>query len=52
MLHARTVAKLYRVLLEAYSSPAMIGPNANPQLALAPLAGPAMERLYCPFRVC
>lgn len=44
-LHARTVAKLYRVLLEAYSSPAMIGPNANPQLALAPLAGPAMELL-------
>ncbi len=44
-LHARTVAKLYRVMLEAYSNPAMMGPDADPQMALAPLAEPAMELL-------
>ncbi|MCB1953608.1 MAG: YdgA family protein [Zoogloeaceae bacterium] len=44
-LHARTVAKLYRVLLEAYSNPAMMGPDADPQMALAPLAEPAMALL-------
>ncbi|TVO58836.1 YdgA family protein [Denitromonas halophila] len=44
-LHARTIAKLYRVLLEAYSNPAMMGPDADPQLALAPLAEPAMALL-------
>ncbi|MBT0960088.1 YdgA family protein [Denitromonas iodatirespirans] len=44
-LHARTVAKLYRTLLQAYSNPRMVGPDADPQLALAPLAEPAMELL-------
>lgn len=44
-LHARTVAKLYRVMLDAYSNPALMGPDADPQLMLAPLAAPAMELL-------
>ncbi len=44
-LHARTVARLYRALLEAESNPAMTGPDADPQMALASLAQPAMELL-------
>ena len=44
-LHARTLAKLYRVMLEAYSNPAMMRPDADPRMALAPLAQPAMELL-------
>lgn len=44
-LHARTLAKLYRVMLEAYSNPAMLRPDADPRMALAPLAQPAMELL-------
>ena len=44
-LHARSIAKLYRVMLDAYSSPAMIDPKSDPGLALAPLAQPAMALL-------
>ena len=41
-LHARSIAKLYRVMLDAYSSPAMIDPKSDPGLALAPLAQPGI----------
>lgn len=44
-LHARTIAKLYRAMLNMYSDPAFLTGTGEPHRALAPLAEPALELL-------
>ncbi|QID16421.1 YdgA family protein [Nitrogeniibacter mangrovi] len=44
-LHVRTVAKLYRALMDMYGDPALLTGQGNPQVAMAALAEPAMALL-------
>lgn len=44
-LHARTVAQLYRAMLQVYSDPAALATPERAATALAPLSAPALELL-------
>lgn len=44
-LHTRTVAQLYRTVLQVYSDPAALAAPEHAAAALAPLSGPALELL-------